>query len=41
VLVYVCSTLYHSFVRTRARHVLQIIGEFSASVRRSEAVALR
>jgi hemolysin III len=25
VLVYVCSTLYHSLVRTRARHVLQII----------------
>jgi hemolysin III len=25
VLVYVCSTLYHSLVRTRARHVLRII----------------
>jgi hemolysin III len=25
VLVYVCSTLYHSLVRTRARHVLQIL----------------
>lgn len=25
VLVYICSTLYHSLVRTRARHVLQII----------------
>ena len=24
-LVYVCSTLYHSLVRTRARHVLRII----------------
>jgi len=24
VLVYVCSTLYHSLVRTRARHVLRI-----------------
>jgi hemolysin III len=25
VLVYVCSTLYHSLVRTRARHVFQIL----------------
>ena len=25
VLVYVCSTVYHSLVRTRARHVLRII----------------
>src|SRR5271165_5683633 len=25
VLVYVCSTLYHSLVRTRARHVLRVI----------------
>src|ERR1035441_2645431 len=25
VLVYVCSTLYHSLVRTRARHVFRII----------------
>jgi hemolysin III len=25
VLVYVCSTLYHSLVRTRARHVLQVL----------------
>jgi hemolysin III len=25
VLVYVCSTLYHSLVRTRARHVMRII----------------
>ena len=25
VMVYVCSTLYHSLVRTRARHVLRII----------------
>ncbi len=25
VLVYLCSTLYHSLVRTRARHVLQIL----------------
>ena len=25
VLVYVCSTLYHSLVRTRARHVLRIV----------------
>jgi hemolysin III len=25
VLVYICSTLYHSLVRTRARHVLRII----------------
>ena len=25
VLVYVCSTLYHSLVRTRARHVFQVL----------------
>lgn len=25
VLVYLCSTLYHSLVRTRARHVLQVL----------------
>ncbi|HWT66124.1 MAG TPA: hemolysin III family protein, partial [Terracidiphilus sp.] len=25
VLVYVCSTLYHSLVRTRARHVFQVV----------------
>jgi hemolysin III len=25
VLVYICSTLYHSLVRTRARHVLQVL----------------
>ena len=25
VLVYLCSTLYHSLVRTRARHVFQIL----------------
>jgi hemolysin III len=29
VLVYVCSTLYHSLVRTRARHVLQILDHSS------------
>ena len=25
VLVYICSTLYHSLVRTRARHVLHVL----------------
>jgi len=25
VLVYVCSTLYHSLVRTRARHVFLVL----------------
>jgi len=29
VLVYICSTLYHSLVRTRARHVLQILDHAS------------
>ena len=29
VLVYVCSTLYHSLVRTRARHVLHILDHSS------------
>ena len=29
VLVYVCSTLYHSLVRTRARHVLQVLDHSS------------
>ena len=29
VLVYVCSTLYHSLVRTRARHVFQILDHAS------------
>lgn len=29
VLVYLCSTLYHSLVRTRARHVLQILDHSS------------
>ena len=29
VLVYVCSTLYHSLVRTRARHVFQVLDHSS------------
>jgi hemolysin III len=29
ILVYICSTLYHSLVRTRARHVLQILDHSS------------
>ncbi len=29
VLVYLCSTLYHSLVRTRARHVLQVLDHAS------------
>ena len=29
VLVYVCSTVYHSLVRTRARHVLQVLDHSS------------
>jgi hemolysin III len=29
VLVYICSTLYHSLVRTRARHVFQILDHSS------------
>ena len=29
VLVYICSTLYHSLVRTRARHVLQVLDHSS------------
>ncbi len=29
ILVYVCSTLYHSLVRTRARHVLQVLDHSS------------
>lgn len=29
VLVYLCSTLYHSLVRTRARHVLQVLDHSS------------
>ncbi len=29
VLVYICSTLYHSLVRTRARHVFQILDHAS------------
>jgi hemolysin III len=29
VLVYVCSTLYHSLVRTRARHLLQVLDHSS------------
>jgi len=29
ILVYVCSTLYHSLVRTRARHVFQILDHSS------------
>ncbi|MDR3741734.1 MAG: hemolysin III family protein [Terracidiphilus sp.] len=29
VLVYVCSTLYHSLVRTRARHVFQVLDHAS------------
>jgi hypothetical protein len=29
ILVYICSTLYHSLVRTRARHVLQVLDHSS------------
>ena len=29
VLVYICSTLYHSLVRTRARHVFQVLDHSS------------